>query len=349
MSEESASVRISIRDLAKILGVSHATVSLALRDSPRISKETRERVRKEAEKLGYRPDPMLAALSQYRRDKLAHPITASIAWINAWSKPEELRAFREFDQYWLGASAAAAKFGYRLEEFQMGKGCSPERLHQILSARGIRGILLPPQDPHPDWRGFPWEHYAVVRFGRSLKAPQCHVVTADQVANTVLAFETIRKLGYRRVGFVDNDLVTVKRGHQFQAGFLLSQLDLDESEKTPVLNLRGAAFPERVRLLGDWVRGHRVEAIFTGIAELPEILKKAGFRVPEDVAIATTTILDSPITAGIDQHPYEIGRVGFLMLNSLINDGAFGIPSIFRQILVEGSWVGGESLPQRAG
>lgn len=349
MSDESASRRISIRDLAKILGVSHATVSLALRGSPRISKGMRERVCKEAEKLGYRPDPMLAALSQYRRDKLAHPITASIAWINGWSDPGELRSYREFDQYWLGATDAATKFGYRLEEFQMGKSCSPERLHQILSARGIRGILLPPQAPHPEWRGFPWEHYAVLRFGRSLKEPQCHVVTADQVANTVLAFEKIRERGYKRIGFVDNDLLTVKRGHQFQAGFLLAQVDLDESEKTPVLNLRGAAASERVFLLGDWVRKNHIDAIFTGIAELPHDLNQAGLRVPDDVALASTTILDAGITAGIDQHPFEIGRVAFLMLNSLINDGAFGVPSIFRQILVEGSWVDGDSLPIRVG
>lgn len=347
MSQEPTPRRISIRDLAKILGVSHATVSLALRDSPRISAEVRKRVRNEAEKLGYRPDPMLAALSQYRRDKLDHPITASIAWINAWSNPDDLRSLREFDQYWLGASAAATKFGYRLEEFRVGRECSPERLHQILSARGIRGILLPPQYPHPEWRSFPWEHYSVVRFGRSLKDPQCHVVTADQVANTVLAFEKIRGKGYRRIGFVDNDLVTVKRGHQFQAGYLLSQIDLDHSEKIPVLNLRGAAASEKVRLLGDWVRRHWVDAIFTGIAELPTILKKAGLEVPGDVALATTTILDSTITAGIDQHPYEIGRVGFLMLNSLVNDGSLGIPTIFRQILVEGSWVDGDSLPDR--
>lgn len=58
-------------------------------------------------------------------------------------------------------------------------------------------------------------------------------------------------------------------------------------------------------------------------------------------------ILDAKADAGIDQHPEEIGRVGFLMLNSLINDRSRGIPDIFRQILVEGSWVDGSSLPDK--
>ena len=65
------------------------------------------------------------------------------------------------------------------------------------------------------------------------------------------------------------------------------------------------------------------------------------------IGVAGTTILDTPISAGINQHPEEIGRVGLLMLKSLINDGARGIPPIFRQIQVEGSWSDGDSAPPR--
>jgi hypothetical protein len=43
----------------------------------------------------------------------------------------------------------------------------------------------------------------------------------------------------------------------------------------------------------------------------------------------------------------EIGRVALLMLHSLITENARGIPGIFRQLLVEGSWVPGNSLPDR--
>jgi LacI family transcriptional regulator len=57
---------ITQRDLAKMAGVSHTTVSLALRQHPSISDETRARILKLAHKLSYRPDPMLAALNAYR-------------------------------------------------------------------------------------------------------------------------------------------------------------------------------------------------------------------------------------------------------------------------------------------
>lgn len=341
--------RVSLRDIATKLGVSHVTVSLALRDNPRISKALREKVHETAKELGYRPDPMLVALANYRRAKKDAPVAAGLAWINAWQTAGKLRKYHEFDLYWKGAELAARKYGYNLEEFRVDRECSPKRLHQILTARGIRGILLPPQDPHPDWCDFPWEHYSVVRFGRSLKKPECHVVSADQAVNTMLAFEKIREYGYERIGFVDCRDRSVKRGHMFQAGFLLAQTDIEPSKRIPILDVNSVPNTGRRKQVADWVKKHKVEAILTGLSDLPDILQKAGIRVPDDVGLAGTTILDIPISAGIDQHSEEIGRVGLLMLNSLINDGARGIPRIFRQILVEGSWVYGPSLPNRQG
>lgn len=340
--------RVSLRDIARQLGVSHVTVSLALRDNPRISKALREKVHETAKELGYQPDPMLVALAHYRKAKKDAPITAGMAWINTWQSAGKLRGFKEFDLYWKGAEIAARKYGYHLEEYRLDRDCGPKRLHQILRARGIRGILLPPQYPHPDWGDFPWEFYSVARFGRSLKKPECHVVSADQAVNTMLAFEKIREHGYERIGFVDSRDITVKRGHMFQAGFLLAQTELEPSKRVPILDIHPVPTSGRRKQVADWVKKHKVEAILTGLADLPDILEKAGIRVPDDVGLAGTTVLDIPISAGIDQHSEEIGRVGLLMLNSLINDGAMGIPRIFRQVLVEGSWVDGPSLPNRS-
>ena len=70
--------RVSLRDIAKHLGVSHVTVSLALRDNTRISKALREKVRQTAEELGYRPDPMLMALAQYRQGKKVAPTVSAM-------------------------------------------------------------------------------------------------------------------------------------------------------------------------------------------------------------------------------------------------------------------------------
>jgi LacI family transcriptional regulator len=240
---------------------------------------------------------------------------------------------------------AAEKLGYRLEEFRVNRDFTPKRLHQVLNTRAIRGILLPPHAEPPVWEDFPWDHYSVVRYGRSIPEPPFHVVTAAQVLNTILAFRKIRELGYERIGFVDCREATVKPGHLFLAGFLGAQTALDESQRIPVLNLSLTPDPGRHKNVAKWVKKHRVEAILTSFSELPRILKEANLRVPQDVALAGTTTFDTSISAGIDQHPEEIGRVGLLLLNSLINDRETGLPQIYRQSLVEGSWIDGPSLP----
>ena len=56
--------RTSLKDLAKKLGVSIATVSRALRNSPEIGKEMQERVKALAIEMNYRPNPFARSLRQ---------------------------------------------------------------------------------------------------------------------------------------------------------------------------------------------------------------------------------------------------------------------------------------------
>jgi LacI family transcriptional regulator len=116
-------------------------------------------------------------------------------------------------------------------------------------------------------------------------------------------------------------------------------------KQLPILSLVGMTHSQAVAALKGWMEQHRPDAIYTDAQGIQNLLQKAGLRVPDDIAVAATALVDTGVDSGIDQHPEEIGRVGMLLLNSIINDMAIGIPPIFRQILVEGSWVGGTSLP----
>ena len=57
--------RVTLAAIAAQAGVHVTTVSLALRNSPRLPIATRDRIRKLADELGYAPDPMLQALVAY--------------------------------------------------------------------------------------------------------------------------------------------------------------------------------------------------------------------------------------------------------------------------------------------
>src|SRR5689334_23322377 len=61
-STQRAVVKTTIYDIARRVGTSHATVSRALRDNPAISRATRERVKRVADEMHYRPNLLARGL-----------------------------------------------------------------------------------------------------------------------------------------------------------------------------------------------------------------------------------------------------------------------------------------------
>ncbi len=340
--------RPSLRDIARALGMSHVAVSLALRDSPRVSAARRAEVKSMAEKLGYRPDPMLASLVAYRQGKRPVGIRACLGWINQWEEPEELRGHKEFDQYWQGAKEAAERLGYHLEEFRWPPGKSGKRLQTILQTRGVRGLLVPPHRHGMDMPDFDWSQFSLVRFGASVTSLPVHTVTSDQGHCSRLAYEKARELGYRRIGYVsDASFERNTRGH-FREGYLNAQEELStRSRRLDTLILPSEARRHQGELLA-WLQKQKPDAIVTTMPPLRSLVFGLGLRVPEDLAVATTSVLDGNFDAGADQNSHEIGRVAVSTLASLILENERGIPRYQRRILVEGRWVDGSSMPRHA-
>jgi LacI family transcriptional regulator len=223
---------------------------------------------------------------------------------------------------------------------------TPQRLHQVFQARRIRGILLPPHCHPPDWQDFPWNHYSVVRFGRSLKAPEAHLVTADRFSNTLLAVTKMRERGYQSIGLIAPKASDDPRGAQFVGGFLSARDQFDDPKSLPRFRFEEPVTGRQVSCFRKWMAKEKPDALLCN-PDPRELLHQAGLRVPDDIPLAVTSILDGGADSGIAEHSEEIGRVAMSLLKSLIQDNALGTPAVFRQILVEGSWVNGTSLPDR--
>lgn len=334
--------RVTLGDVARAAGVGVMTVSRALRNQPRVAARTRALVLSTAERLGYRPDPALSALVRYRHARQPRPIHAAFAWLNPWPEPAHLRRYRDFDLYWSGALEAAGRRGFRLEEFAVDPE-SPERSAAVLRARGIRGVLLPPGPLAQAWvKRFPWDDFSVVNLSARPELPAMHLVTADQCRNARTAWHRLVELGYRRIGYAG----TLWAENQTGAGVLWAQHWCEELPRLPLCALtedQAASMP----LLADWLRIQRPDAVLTNLAALPTWLRRLGVRVPRDLALASTTIIDCPIPAGIHQNPEEIGRAAALTLDSLLSDNDNGLPAVGRHLLIEGTWVDGPTAPGR--
>lgn len=343
MSGSTPNSPVSLRDIARHLNLSHSTVSRALRDDPRISAGTRAQVHTFARTQGYQPDPMLAALASYRRQRQERLIQAELAWINGWPTPQRLRSYREFDAYWRGAAAEAEKRGFRLSEFVLNRRMPARRLAAIFHARNIQGILLPPHGSVAlDWDDFPWDAFSVVRFGHSVSTPRAHVVASNQLANGMLAFQKTWERGYRRIGLA----ISAVAATRFSAGYLFARMKIAPIRVVPPLILSLEEPGTDRRQLISWVRDRRPDAILTDLPLVP-LLREAGCRVPDDVGVATFSILDGGVDAGIDQNSEEIGRAALQLLASLVEHRERGIPATTRELLIDGRWADGASLPAK--
>jgi LacI family transcriptional regulator len=338
--------RVTIRDMAARLGVSHVTVSLALRDSVRISSDRRNQVQKLAKELGYRPDPMLSSLIVYRHGKRASHIQSALAWINHWEHPDGWRKIKDFEGYWRGASKAAEHFGYRLDEFVWRPDFTAQRFEKILQTRNICGVLIPPHPSQPDWGNLNWDNFSVIRFGLSVTSPHSHVVTSDHLRSIVSSIEKIYSYGYKRIGFVLPADFDIRSGGSYTGGFIAAQRMFGLPHCLPALltsyNVTSDAFEQKLKY---WLDKNKPDAILTVDKRILSALKQLGLRIPEDIAVAAATIHDIPLDAGVDQNSEEIGRVAAETLIGLINANERGRPIIPRRILIEGSWVDGNSLP----
>ncbi|MCX7915174.1 MAG: LacI family DNA-binding transcriptional regulator, partial [Verrucomicrobiae bacterium] len=143
--------QVTLATIAEAAGVHKMTVSRALRNHPSISPATRARVQRIAEKLGYRPNPLLSIYQAHVRARRAPAYQATLAWINDNPSQNYWVATPYNRPYLDGVRARAEQLGYRIDELwledldRQHPESNIDRFMRIMRARGIHGAILAPQ------------------------------------------------------------------------------------------------------------------------------------------------------------------------------------------------------------
>src|SRR5215211_8404260 len=120
---------ITIKDIARALGLSTSTVSRALRDSYEISPETKKLVLEYAEKINYRPNPIALSLKE-RRSRSIGVVVSEIA--NNF-----------FSQAINGIESISYNRGYHVIITQAHESRDREIVNvQHLASRSVDGLLI---------------------------------------------------------------------------------------------------------------------------------------------------------------------------------------------------------------
>ncbi|OAM91239.1 hypothetical protein AW736_04190 [Termitidicoccus mucosus] len=310
------------------------TVSRALRDDPAVSAAERQRIKKLAEKLGYRPDPVVSQLmARLRASRTAG--TTPIGWLtihatkNGWRKfPTNMDIFR-------GASERAAHLGYRLEEFWLGEpGMTGHRMSDILWHRNIRGIIIPP----PPAAGMPidlaWERFACATCGYLLRQPNLHRACSHQFHAARIAWQNLTCMGRRRIGLAFSEEWDEQLDGLLLAGFLREQRSVRGSLRVPPL----VAVTLTKEVFLKWYNQHRPDAVL-GFPDACDWLREEGIRVPGECEIALINIEDGDKNSiGVNHHMRELGAAVMDLVIEQLNANQTGVPAVPKVTLVECAW-----------
>jgi DNA-binding LacI/PurR family transcriptional regulator len=340
--------RVTLKQVAARADVHVSTAWRALKNDTYVEPAKRARIRAIAKELGYAPDPMLTALSNYRRKRQPAAFQSTLAWINNFPDRREGRELGNIAGYHEGALHHATQMGFKLEELWLAEpGMTPRRAREVLLARGIRGLVFPPQPLSGTELALDVEPFASVAIGYSLATPRLHVVGNHQHNATLRALRELAKLGHVRIGMVAATETLRRANHSFESPYHFFQAVQDEPQRVPLFSIEGRDDPRNIASAREafltWFKRHRPTAIVSHVGEIRAWLEAAGRSVPGDVSLATLSRVFDKDWSGIDQQEVEIGRRAVELLVSLFHSGERGAPATPLRLLVEGRWIEGET------
>jgi LacI family transcriptional regulator len=342
---------VTMEDIARRAGVSVATVSLSLRNEPRISAAMRENIATIARELGYEPNPYVSALMRSRRSGRPvsdRPVLAFVcaleqadAWRNAVSPTR--RYIRE------GAFRRAAERGYEGREFWLHQdGMSPERFSEMLHARGIQGVLLGPLPDNAPPPALRWDYFSAVSLSVPLPSLTIHTVCNDHFFSGMRTVQECYRLGYRRPGLVLRESHRTFFQGRWEAGVFAAQQSLPGMASLRSLFVESLDDPEKVDLGGfnRWLDRERPDVIVALNWEcVAGVLRRAAMRVPEDIGLASLCCPEKGAAiSGVYQDGHHIGATAADVLISLVERHEKGMPEHTLTTMVEGTWNPGATL-----
>lgn len=329
----------TLRDLAAQLGVSHATVSMALRNHPAIPPPTRERVQALARKLNYRGNILVSALLTQVRRRRVNASGEVIALLT------EERRGQHAPRPGEGIAAAlgrARQTGLSLEVFPIGPlGRDSAHVGRVLHNRGVRGLIMSPMPTNLLPLEIDWSRHAVMAVGYSFQQAAMHRVANAHFSGLQECYRRLRESGRERIGCVlsrDDDRRSL---HHWQAA----------SRCAPHL-LGGRQIPPLMLDVGDgrarfetWFRRHRLDAIIGPHPDKPlEWLRLLGVDVPQDVAYASLDLISGAPVAGIRQSWEKIFCTAVDLLAGELARNEFGLPESPSITLIDGVWTPGATI-----
>jgi LacI family transcriptional regulator len=335
----------SLRELAKSLNLSHATVSEALRGSPRVKVATRLRIEAAAEQLGYRRNPLASALMTELRRSRGGTFRGLLAAVDL-EGPEHRSpsAARYHAEVLAGAIKRAGELGFKMDEIVVNRpGYEAGKIAAVLEARGITGVLLLPTSERPVRKEPDWSKFAVVSTDCSFRQAGLHAICPDHHRAMGRVVAELAERGYKRPGLVLENSLGPLLTSRWQAAFLAHLLG-----NYPTFDSRSALLvsgTSDAKAFGRWFKEGDFDVVVASDEAFQALMPGGGAEVPVTHGFCCINPTDeSRACSGTDLRPRAIGRRGLELLTEQVLRNESGEPELPITSLVAPVWQEGCTL-----
>lgn len=232
MDNSKRTKRVTIDDVARYVGVSKATVSLALNRNPLVARETQERVMDAAEYLGYRANYFARRLSMGRSEIIGLFILRGEEHLCNWTLPS---SWMFYNPILRGVTSylSSQKYRFQLETITFEQCVRSSIIAGVIQEGSLDGILLLIQD-EGDY-GFleiaKEMHFPLVVMNGAIRE-DISTVKIDNELGARNVVEYLRKLGHKRIAHISGpsrDLNALERRNGFVAAMSAAGITLDQA------------------------------------------------------------------------------------------------------------------------
>ncbi len=270
-------MNVTIKDIAKVAGVSYATVSRALSGSPEIGEETRERVLKICREMGYTTNYVARSMVM-KRTKLIGLVVANIdnPFMSELAYHIELRAREQ---------------GYNLMLCNSSHDLALEKeVFELLVGRQVDGIVLVPAgtESYDNLKPF-INRVPTVFMSENLRDLPESYVSVDNYRGTRIGTEYLYSLGHRDILYLGRRKGSVT--HQLRAeGYIDACRELGMEPVFCNSNYSFSSIQAGYQLAKHvFSKNFTQTAVFAASDSLAlgviEAAEEAGLRIPEDLSL----------------------------------------------------------------
>ncbi|PLW93505.1 MAG: LacI family transcriptional regulator [Marinilabiliales bacterium] len=313
--------QVTIKDIARKLGVSTSTVSRALQDHPDISVKTREAVKELAKILGYKPN--MVALN------LKHSRTNTIGVL----VPEVEHYF--FSTILNGVEEVAYKNNYSVMVFQSNESYMREVLiTQTFLTNRVDGVLASFSKNTHDFSHFQQlvdNEIPLVFFDREREELHADSVIVDDYSGAYNAVNHLLSKGCKKIAFFSAPQHLVLGKNRLEG--YKAALEHHGIAYNPDLVYACDTYDQAEKISRSILKKHdRPDAIFavndlTAIGAM-KVAKQQGLKIPEDIKFvgfenSRSAWICEPELTTVDQFGFELGKKATELLLSRIKLHSF--------------------------